>query len=361
MKKIKSIVALLLALMLVFSLTGCHKQNEIAVTVGDMEFTSAMYSYALLNADSEAQQLVLTQLGIDAYSTEAANVNFYSQAIEGVAYVDWVENRAVELIKEYAAYMTLCQQNNVVLDKNTLDAIESYASNDYASNEDFYKNNGIGLETVKKWTALNYYIEKYFSFLYGKEGSKAIADEEIKKVFSNSYRVVVYFEEDITDLKGDDLTKVKDKMEGYKKTLATKNEKDIVALYNKVYNLTEENISTTGRFPATKISECINIISDPEVNKNSTAVFWEDIKNLAVGEVKLWEDEENGKKYLCLIYIVDPFSSEDYLNNTDLSIRWNLKNEEYTAEMETYAKGLTAETHKYAISDFKVKNIYYGE
>lgn len=355
MKKIKSIIALLLVLMLVFSLTGCHKQNEIAVTVGDMEFTSAMYSYALLTADGEAQELVLTQLGIDASSTDAANVNFYSQAIEGVAYVDWVENRAVELIKEYAAYMTLCQQNNITLDKDATAEAEYYAQSGYSSNEDLFKNNGIGLETYTKWYKLQYYVEKYFEFLYGKNGSKAVAEDEVKKQFTDSYRVVLYFEEDITDLKDNDLAKVKGKMEDYKKTLESKKEADIVAMYNEVYELTEENAATTGYSPAEKLSDCVNILSESDVS------FWDDIKDLKANETKLWEDTENDKKYLCLIHIVDPLSDSKYLDNKDLSIRWELKNEEYTAEMETYAKTLTAETHKYAMSAFKVKNIYYGK
>ena len=44
MKMIKRIAVMLLALLLAFSACGClHEKGEIAVTVGDTDFTSAYY------------------------------------------------------------------------------------------------------------------------------------------------------------------------------------------------------------------------------------------------------------------------------------------------------------------------------
>ena len=55
MRNIKRIIALALGLLMALSFAGCHKKNEIAVTIGDVEFTSAYYMCALVNADSEAK------------------------------------------------------------------------------------------------------------------------------------------------------------------------------------------------------------------------------------------------------------------------------------------------------------------
>ena len=42
MKMMKKFISVLLVLLMVFSFTACHKQNEVAVTIGDVKFTSAM-------------------------------------------------------------------------------------------------------------------------------------------------------------------------------------------------------------------------------------------------------------------------------------------------------------------------------
>ena len=43
MKIIKKLSAVMMSLAILLSFAGCHKQGEIAVTVGDWEFTSAYY------------------------------------------------------------------------------------------------------------------------------------------------------------------------------------------------------------------------------------------------------------------------------------------------------------------------------
>jgi hypothetical protein len=62
MKIFRKLIALVLVLMMVLSFAGCHKKNEIAVTIGDVEFTSAYYMCAFVNAYMEAQQLVYNEL-----------------------------------------------------------------------------------------------------------------------------------------------------------------------------------------------------------------------------------------------------------------------------------------------------------
>ena len=62
MKFIKKLAAVLLAAVMVLSICGCHQKNEIAVTVGDYEYTSAYYMCALVSAYSEGQSEVYENL-----------------------------------------------------------------------------------------------------------------------------------------------------------------------------------------------------------------------------------------------------------------------------------------------------------
>ena len=62
MKMIKNLIAILLVAMMALSASACHGKDEIAVTIDGIEFTSAYYMCALVNADSEAQSKVYESL-----------------------------------------------------------------------------------------------------------------------------------------------------------------------------------------------------------------------------------------------------------------------------------------------------------
>jgi hypothetical protein len=101
------------------SFAACHPKDEVAVTVGDVEFTSAYYMCALINADNEARSLVDEALAEkkekddkDSSSTSTATeeVDYYSEKVEGKKYVDWVKARAIENLKQIAAYKIKCKE-----------------------------------------------------------------------------------------------------------------------------------------------------------------------------------------------------------------------------------------------------------
>ena len=360
MKILKSVLCVVLALLMVFSLTACHKKNEVAVTINGIEFTSAMYSYALLNADSEARGLVDEKHAEDADHEHSADeqIDYYSQEIDGKKYVKWVEDRAIEMIRDWAALETLCKENKLTLDEATLSQAKSYSEYYYSYYGQIFAANGIGEETYAKIMQYDYLSDMYFDFLYGKEGSKAVPQDDVKKSFKDSYRVAFVLQKDITSLKDDELAKAKTEMDDYKKKIE-KGEK-LPDLYNKFNNLTKENSATTGQTPAAEVTDCVSVISDPEVDANYGAAFWKDIKDMSVGTTKVIEHTQDSTKTLILVSIIDSESDKSYFENMDRSIRWNLKNEEYLKELSAYAATLKVEKNKYAIKAFKVKDIEAG-
>ncbi len=359
MKTLKSLLSVMLVILLMFSFTGClHKQNEIAVEIADSKFSAAIYSYALVTADSEARAKVdeqLTEAGTDTTITE---VDYYSQKIDDTDYVTWVENRAVEILAEFAAYEKLFKDAGLTLtaaDISDIDYTAQYYYNYYGA---AYAANGIGYETYRYALIYSTYGDMYFEHLYGKEGEKAIPAEDIKKSFDESYRVALILQTEITEMEEDKVAEAKDDMEHYKSHLL-KGE-SIVDIYNEFNGLTEENAETTGNAPAKEAKEVVSVIADPEVDVNYGVDFWKDIKDIAAKDVKILEAEENGAKYIRLFYIVDTSKDSTYLDEMDLSLRWNLKQDEYTNYITEYAKGLAVKKHKYAMSEFKVKKIQSG-
>ncbi|MEE0947063.1 MAG: hypothetical protein U0M42_09610 [Acutalibacteraceae bacterium] len=361
MKMVKKFFALLLVLVMVFSFTACHKKNEIAVTIGGIEFTSAMYSYALLCADGEARTLVDENIAAQETESTASTteeVDYYAQTIDEKSFVKWVEDRAIELLSEWAAYQKLCDENNITLDEDALSEAESYAQYYYSYYGAVYSANGIGEETYKNATLFESYSNEYFKFLYGKEGSKAIPEDDVKNAFNTSYRVVLVLQADTTEMDDTAKAEAKTKLEDAQKQL--NDGKSVVEVYNEYNGLTEESAATTGYSPAKETKDCANVVADPEVDENYGVTFWSDVKDMVVGESKILETEQNGSKYICLVYYIGNDSEVSFLENMDESIRWNLKHEEYQADISTYAKDLAVKKNNYAIKAFKVKDINYG-
>ncbi len=364
MKMMKKLVSVLLVLLVVFSFTACHKQNEVAVTIGGVEFTSAMYSYALLSADGEARGIVDEQLAAEKEESESKEttteaVNYLAQKIDDKTFEQWVEDRAIELLSEWAAYELLCKENNLTLDEETIAEADSYAQYYYSYYGAIYSANGIGEETYKKMMYYDSYLSEYFDFLYGKEGSKAVPEDDVKNSFNASYRVALILQTDISQMDEAAAADAKAKLEDYQKKLGSGT--SVVDAYNEFNGLTEESAATTGYAPAKEVKDCANVVADPEVDGSYGVDFWADIKDMAAGETKILDVEQNGSKYVCLVQIIDSQSETSFLEEMDGSIRWNLKNEEYTADIATYAKTLSVKKNKYAMNAFKVKNISYGE
>ena len=66
MKNLKSIVALLLMVCMLFSLSGCHKKGEVALGAEGYNITAGMYSYYLTVTDAVTALVTQTFSGITA-------------------------------------------------------------------------------------------------------------------------------------------------------------------------------------------------------------------------------------------------------------------------------------------------------
>lgn len=361
MNKLKSVISVVLVLLLMLTFTGClHKQNEIAVEIGNTKFTAAQYSYALFNADSEARALVDEQLAKDETKTTDTQVDYYSQKIDDTDFVTWVENRAIETLSKFAAYEQLFTEAGLTLTDEEKAEVKSYAEYYYSYYQAMMEPNGIGQETYTKMLAYDNYSSKYFSHLYGKEGSKAIPAEDINKAFSESYRVVLILQTDITQSNEEEIAKAKENLEKYKKDLVKG--KSIVDAYNEFNGLTEETEKQGTGTPIKEKLEAVSILSDPDFDSNYGVEFWKDIKDIEAGKAEVLEATEGSTKYLRLVYVVNTEKDDTpYVDEMDMSIRWALKAEEYESDISAYAAGMKVVKHKYAMSAFDVKKISYGE
>ncbi len=368
MKTLKSILAVVLSMLLVFSFAGCHKQGEIAVKFGDVEFTSAMYSMALLNADSEARSLVdeakaAEKTEGEETSTTTETTDYLAEQVEGVSFKEWVETTAIEELSKIAAYRILCKENGVELEEETIEQINSYVDYYYPNYEAMLAANGIGKTTYKEMEMGYAYSDAYFEFLYGENGSKAVPEADMKAVYDESYRTVFMLYSDLSQLKTDDEKAAeKAKLDGFKARL-DKGE-SIVDIYNEYNSLTGDNAVKEEK-------DVISIIADAEVDANYGFEDFETVKAVAAGSTVAFDQAEHeGHDHQTSYYfvikvidttdmVVDAEENTTFFDAVKGSIRWNLKQEEYEADIATYAATLTPVINKRAIKPFKVEKISY--
>ena len=352
-KLLKSVVAISLCVLFVFSLTACHEVNETAVTVDSEEFTSAFYSCALVYADLEAQQIVYETMGESAYA------DYLNQKIDGVEYKTWVKNRAIETITEMAAYKLACDALLITPDEYSNDdvaAADLEWSNYYSA---IMQENGVGRGTFRWYNSMDTYKLAYFDYIYGKGGEKEIAAADIEAKLKADFTVSNILSADATGKTEDEIKKMVDQFEAYA-TRIKQGEK-----FEKIY--AEHNGTTyTDSDKDSKETFSYNLASllgSKETDYES--VYFEDVGALANGEIKVIKkvddtDKENPTTTVLLIYkgnILDD-KNPNFEDIKKIAMH-ALKDEEFEKGMEETIKGLEVVENERATKRFKVEKIVY--
>lgn len=379
MKMMKRLVASALIALLAISVCGCHKKDEIAVTVGDVQFTSAYYMCAMINADLDARQKVDEALSAEAEESDATSTeetDYFSQKIDGVDYTEWVKNEALKSLKEIAAYKLLCGENGLTVDEETVSNTEQYAESMWSYGySGLFEENGVALSTFKQYMADSNYATLYFDHIYGKEGTDAVSDEELSaKMLENfvlaetitaSYTTTDSGTGSTVDLSEEEITALKDKINGYAAAL-TAGTKTFEEVYHE-YNGTSEADDTaeTAAEEDTKAEE-----TEEELQPvwRHASIFgaadtayendqYETVAAMTVGEVKVIELEDNGG--LMLVVRRDLAADPYYVDSIDSAVRHLLRDDEMESRLADYLKTVKIDVSSYAIDQFKVKKIIY--
>lgn len=389
-------VAFLIAAVMVFCLAACHPKDEVAISSDDIKITSAMYSYYLVMADMEAQDKVNNDESVD---TTASGFDYHKQTIDGKKYDEYVKDVALQNCLKAIAYQKLCAEKDIEL------STEDIANAEYAAQYnwyyygynygyqygygDFLPLNGVYYDTYAEVTKVNYYGDAYFKSIYDKGGEKEISADDIQKAMDENYIAVYTITETYTD---DTARDVKDKLTKYADRL--KNGEEFKTIYNE-HNKTEDSNSTTSSDTSSTTTssetassentssatdsdtsssatsseekteepkakdELIVIVGSEETDSNYKFDKFEDIKKMEMDEIKLIDDTD--KKALYLVVKKD-INSDTYYKETLLAsdILYLLKGDEFTETVEDYMKSMDYSVSKFAINQFKVKNISYG-
>lgn len=360
MKNLKRILAVSLILVIALSLSACmHPKDEIAVTIGDVEFTSAYYMCALITADSDAKN----QLD-EEKENSTDKIDYYSKKIDGVKFVKWVEEAAMNSLKEIAAYKILCKENKVEIPEEDLTEAKAYANAYWTSYgySAYFEPNGVSLSTYTDYFVDSYYAEVYFEHLYGEGGKKEISEDTVKTKMYGNFLIANILQANYTTGTDADKTnaETKKKFEGYLEDLKN-GKKTFEEVYKEYNNIKDEDTKeeTTDDAkdedskelePKDKYATILGAAETVYESDNYDAV-----KAMKVGEMKLIELEDKAGIVLAIKQDItaDPY----YFENLDMITRHLIKDDEYEEEIKEYAIELEADINDYAVKRFKVKNI----
>lgn len=362
MNLFKKIAAGLMAAALLVSVAACHPKDETAMTIGNVKITSALYMCALIQADSEGRTKVdeLNNSTGDSTTSSSTSVDYYSQKIDDTPFTDWVKNRAEEVCKEYAAYETKFEEAGLSLDEDTQEEIDTYSDmywNQYGLSV-AYGENGVSYETYKKFFTYQYKAQKYFMSVYGPEGTDPVPDEEIKASFLENYVAVEpltgsYSTTDssgnATALTDEEKTALKEKFEGYAQRLR---EGESFETIYKEQN-PDSNVTSSGSEDGPK-NPYINLFGSE--NTSYASEHFEEVKGMAVGEVKVLEDESSGLTLVVRQNIEDDAYYYDTLKDQVLE---SLKQDEMEASISEFGNSLPFDKNNFAVNRFNPKKIKY--
>ncbi len=362
MKIFKKIAAMLLVVIMAISVCGCHKKNEIAVTIGEYEYTSAYYMCALISAFSEAQDLAYNSA--TAQEQESGNIDYFSKKIGDKTFSKWTKDRAIEILKTVSYYKAESKKAGVTIDEGSKEASDYYASILWQNYQELYENNGVSEATFKKYfsegapsqmtdfalsqmiglSTPNDYEELYFQYVYGKKGPKEISIDDVKKKLYDDYLIADIIEVSFSEETEDEKKVIKKQFEEYETKL--KNGKMTFKEVYKDYN----KITDDKNLPTSAAKDPFANVLTSETNEN-----YDDIKKLKTDEVKLYEDKDTGA--LTLVVKKDIKSDEYYLDLLDNTIRHTLKDTEYYKTSDAAIAKLKADVNSFAIDQFEVDKI----
>lgn len=379
MKTLKKVLAMCLAVILVLSFAGCHQKNEVAVKAGDDTFTSAFYMCALINADMAARTKIDEAKAAEKESTTSSATSsttstvtdYFAEKIDGKDYETYVKDAALQTLRRFTYVKRMCDENKLTIsdqEKNNSFTMTEYYWN-YYGYASLFEANGVSLNTYKEYTLYGLYEEKYFNFIYGEGGDKAVSETDIKNFLYSNYAIADILSASVASKTDSEKALVQTDFEKYKTRL--ENGETFEKIY-KEYNNIEED-TTTSTSSATS-SATASTTSGSEENKALTpkdsyaqvvgneetsysSKQYETIKAMKTGEVKFVKDDENGYYYLFVKgdITTDPY----YLENLKSTVLNDMKFEEFDAAVKVETAKVELTTVAFAINQFKVKKIKY--
>ena len=370
MNLFKSILALALSVATVLTLSACHPKDEVAVTVTDEKsgisttLTTAQYIYAYTNAVLEANSNIdENNADEDKKITDYSKYKIVETNEDGkktkTDYEKWVNNRAEEFMRDYAAAVIKQKALKIKIDDATRSSIDSYSAMYWQYYyQPVFEKNGVGQETYKKMFTASYYENEYFLSIYDTEGTDPVAEKTVSKTFYDSYCLADAITISVADENSDKdaetteselptLSEAKKLLIGYKTRI--ENGETFASVF-KEYN--EKNSSSEDE--SSSEADSATVYGSEETN--SASEYFTDVYKLKTGDVKILTNDDESE--IILVQKKDISKDEEtYYKSYRENVLHQLKDDEFDKNFDKFAKSLKIEKNNSATKRVKIKKI----
>lgn len=172
MKKTKRAVSLILAALLVVSAAGCSGDKSWAAKDSSTTVTIGSYIYYLYTAYSSAQSKV-----------SDSSKKVLEQKIDGKDASAWIREKAMTSTKEQILVSREMKSRKLSLSDDEKKQAESMTDSTWSSYSKTLEKYGIAKTSFQAVVNSEYGKDKVFEAIYGKGGTKAVSDEDLKNYF----------------------------------------------------------------------------------------------------------------------------------------------------------------------------------
>lgn len=327
MKKFaKRAAALLLAVVLGLSLTGCYNEGLTwAAKTGDTELPIGMYIYYLSVAYNEAAAQIDTDTEV------------LKGEVEGTPADEWIKDRAKSYIQQYCWMQDEMERLGLTMTDDdyteALQTTQSYWTYFGSSLEEF----GIAETSYDMaYSQYNVMYLKVFQALYGEGGEREISEDELRTHFEDTYMNYEYFTAPLTTTAED----------GSSADMSDEEKDDVSAALNALKTRVADGELTTEE-AATEYAESIDAESTYTQSVNNRdgmtssylpEAFVTSLESMQEGDIQVFE-ASGYMVFLHRLPIAD--AVEETLGSEDgrLTLMIELKNEEY----QTYVREAAAD------------------
>lgn len=360
MNILKRFFALMLCLALIVTcFTGCHKKGELAVKIGDIEFSSGYYACALVFADTEARSIVEEDLSSGGEDLPS-EIKYWNYKVEETDYTKWVQDKALANLKELAAIKTLCAKAEIELDEETAATAESNA--DYMWDSYGYsalmEANGVAKDTFEKYMHDSYLADEYFEYLYGKGGEKEIPADDISKQLTDNYVLANIIEVSFSELSDEEKDETKNQFASYEASLKD-GSKTFESVYLEYNEISEEDHQHEEPAEDESAPQDLHASVLGAEGTSYESEYFASAKDMAAGEVKLITLEDDAG--LVLVVKKDIAADPYYIEEFDVMLRQDIVGDDFTDDLAKQGEKLECTVNEKSTKQFKVKNITYPQ
>ncbi len=395
MKLFKRTLAIFVSAVLALGcLAGCHGKDAVVATAAaadgsTISITSGVYLAMLLEADSEARNLVAEQLGDNATS----DVDYTKQSVtvgdKSYKFFDYVAMRAKEICRDYITTRYLFLKNGCKLSEDEQSSMSTYIQYQwsYTGGVYLYEPNGVSYSSFENYMKVtSYERSNLFDFYYDNGGEKEPAADVIKDGLEDNYLIVNMIQIATTDDDGkalaeDKLAEIEAKLKGYAdritagedfKTVNDEYEAEVKeaekaeegestsseAASSEAETETESETESDEPKPADELAKLFGSAeSSVGSDANAVALFDEFIK-LEIGKPTVLKGEDG---YYRMVIRKDILADEYYYNSLKNEITRILYADEFEKFIEQEGEKLQIEYNSYELDYLKPKKIDYTE